>query len=68
MFSGLASKGGGAREYTVDLTLLLAGEDSIHAIAPHFDGVGMLLAAVSLTLLYLTTPSAEVTISFTEEE
>ena len=68
MFSGLASKGGGTREYTVDLTLWLAGEDSIHAIAPHFDGVGMLLAAVSLTLLYLTTPSAEVTISFTEEE
>ena len=57
MVSGLATQGGGAREYTVDLTLWLARDDSIHAAAPHFDGVGVLLATTSLILLYLTTPA-----------
>ena len=57
MVAGLATQGGGAREYTVDLTLMLARDDSIHAAAPHFDGVGVLLAIASLILLYLTTPA-----------
>ena len=57
MVSGLATQGGGAREYTVDLTLMLARDNSIHATAPHFDGVGILLATTSLILLYLTTPA-----------
>ena len=57
MVAGFATQGGGAREYTVDLTLMLARDDSIHAAAPHFDGVGVLLATASLILLYLTTPA-----------
>ena len=57
MVAGFATQGGGAREYTVDLTLWIARDDSIHAIAPHFDGVGILLATTSLILLYLTTPA-----------
>ena len=57
MVSGLATQGGGAREYTVDLTLMLARDDSVYAAAPHFDGVGILLATTSLILLYLTTPA-----------
>ena len=57
MVAGFATQGGGAREYTVDLTLWLARDDSIHALAPHFDGVGILLATTSLILLYLTTPA-----------
>lgn len=57
MFSGLAvSEAGGSPEYTVDLTLMLAGEESYHAIAPHFDGVSLILAATSLFLLSLTRP------------
>jgi hypothetical protein len=57
MVSGFATQDGGAREYTVDLTLMLARDESIHAAAPHFDGVGILLATTSLILLYLTTPA-----------
>ena len=57
MVAGFATQDGGAREYTVDLTLMLARDDSIHAAAPHFDGVGILLATTSLILLYLTTPA-----------
>ena len=58
MLFGLAvPEGGGAREYTVDLTLMLAREDTIHATAPHFDGVGLLLAATSLFVLNLTRPA-----------
>ncbi len=57
MVFGLAvSEGGGPREYTVDLSMMLAGESSIHATAPHFDGVGLLLAATSLFVLNLTRP------------
>ena len=58
MIFGLAiPESGGSREFTVDLTMMLAGEASIHIIAPHFDGVGSLLAAAALTLVFLTTPT-----------
>ncbi len=64
MIFGLAvSEGGGSREYTVDLTLMLAGEDSIHALAPHFDGVGLLLAATSVFILNLTRPHSKISLA-----
>ncbi|MED5231929.1 MAG: hypothetical protein VYB30_06165 [Candidatus Thermoplasmatota archaeon] len=57
MIFGLATQGGGPREFTVDLTLMLAGDTSIHSTAPHFDGVGSLLAATALTMVFLTRPT-----------
>jgi len=69
MFSGLAvSEGDGSREYTVDLTLMLAGEESYHAIAPHFDGVSLILAATSILLLGLTRPFVAKSANPSEEE
>lgn len=62
MIFGLAAMNGETREYTVDLTLWLSGEDSIHSLSPHFDGVSIILTASALTLLYLTTPAPEITI------
>lgn len=60
MIFGLATgDNDGAREYSVDLTLMLAGDDSIHSLAPHFDGVSILLTITSLTLLFLTTQTKE---------
>ena len=60
MIFGLATgDNDGAREYSVDLTLMLAGDDSIHSSAPHFDGVSILLTITSLTLLFLTTQTKE---------
>ena len=57
MIFGLAKQGGGPREFTVDLTLWLAGDSSIHEPAPHFDGVSLLLATASLTMVFLTRPA-----------
>tara|TARA_B000000477_G_scaffold63445_1_gene53249 strand:- start:198 stop:443 length:246 start_codon:yes stop_codon:yes gene_type:complete len=60
MIFGLATgDNDGAREYSVDLTLMLADDDSIHSLAPHFDGVSILLTITSLTLLFLTTQTKE---------
>jgi len=64
MMFGLASIDGGSREYTVDLTLFLSGNESIHSLAPHFDGVSIILTATSLTLLYLTRPAGEIKIEW----
>ena len=61
MIFGLATgDNDGAREYSVDLTLMLADDDSIHSLAPHFDGVSILLTITSLTLLFLTTQAKEI--------
>ena len=76
MIFGLATgDNDGAREYSVDLTLMLAGDDSIHSLAPHFDGVSILLTITTLTLLFLTTQAKEISSSprksktnFEEEE
>ena len=57
MIFGLAKQGDGPREFTVDLTLMLTGDSTIHAIAPHFDGVSGLLAVASLIMVFLTRPS-----------
>ena len=57
MIFGLAKQGDGPREFTVDLTLMLTGDSTIHATAPHFDGVSGLLAVASLMMLFLTRPS-----------
>ena len=57
MIFGLAKQGGGPREFTVDLTLWLAGDSSVHSAAPHFDGVSLLLATASLTMVFLTRPA-----------
>ena len=57
MIFGLAKQGGGPREFTVDLTLWLAGDSSIHSTAPHFDGVSLLLVTASLTMVFLTRPA-----------
>jgi hypothetical protein len=67
MFFGLAAKEGGPREFTVDLSLWLSGESSIHSQSPHFDGVSVILAAATITLLYLTTPASEITISLDDD-
>ena len=57
MIFGLAKQGDGPREFTVDLTLMLTGDSTIHATAPHFDGVSGLLAVASLMMVFLTRPS-----------
>ena len=57
MIFGLAKQGEGPREFTVDLTLMLAGDSTIHTTAPHFDGVSGLLAATSLIMVFLTRPA-----------
>ena len=57
MIFGLAKQGDGPREFTVDLTLMLTGDSTIHATAPHFDGVSGLLAVASLIMVFLTRPS-----------
>ena len=57
MIFGLAKQGDGPREFTVDLTLMLTGDSTIHATAPHFDGVNGLLAVASLMMVFLTRPS-----------
>jgi hypothetical protein len=57
MIFGLAKQGGGPREFTIDLTLWLAGDSSIHSTAPHFDGVSLLLATASLSMVFLTRPA-----------
>ena len=57
MIFGLARQGEGPREFTVDLTLMLAGDSTIHTTAPHFDGVNGLLAAASLIMVFLTRPA-----------
>ena len=67
MFFGLAAKEGGPREFTVDLSLWLSGESSIHSQSPHFDGVSVILAAATITLLYLTTPASEITMSLDDD-
>ena len=57
MIFGLAKQGEGPREFTVDLTLMLAGDSTIHTTAPHFDGVSGLLAAASIIMVFLTRPA-----------
>ena len=57
MIFGLAKQGDGPREFTVDLTLMLTGDSTIHTTAPHFDGVSGLLAVASLIMVFLTRPS-----------
>tara|TARA_B100001769_G_scaffold20554_1_gene13691 strand:- start:22 stop:960 length:939 start_codon:yes stop_codon:yes gene_type:complete len=57
MIFGLAKQGEGPREFTVDLTLMLAGDSTIHTTAPHFDGVSGLLAATSIIMVFLTRPA-----------
>ena len=57
MIFGLAKQGDGPREFTVDLTLMLTGDSTIHATAPHFAGVSGLLAVASLIMVFLTRPS-----------
>ena len=57
MIFGLAKQGEGPREFTVDLTLMLAGDSTIHTTAPHFDGVSGLLAVASLIMVFLTRPA-----------
>ena len=57
MIFGLAKQGEGPREFTIDLTLWLAGDSSIHSTAPHFDGVSGLLAAACLVMVFLTRPA-----------
>ena len=57
MIFGLAKQGDGPRQFTVDLTLMLTGESTIHTTAPHFDGVSGLLAVASLIMVFLTRPS-----------
>ena len=66
MIFGLAKQGGGPREFTVDLTQWLAGESSIHSTAPHFDGVSILLATASLSMVFLTRPANQANSSVTE--
>ena len=66
MIFGLAKQGAGPREFTVDLTQWLAGDSSIHSTAPHFDGVSLLLATASLTMVFLTRPANQANFSVTE--
>tara|TARA_Y100001970_G_scaffold53658_2_gene67976 strand:+ start:13329 stop:14099 length:771 start_codon:yes stop_codon:yes gene_type:complete len=67
MFFGLAAKDGGPREFTIDLSLWISGESSIHMQSPHFDGVSVILTAATLTLVYLTSPASEITISLDDD-